>query len=127
MAQNSRAKQGFSWWVRAIPRCVCGKNLASQEIPADNLGQSWQERWLSGRKRRFAKPLYGLNRIGGSNPPLSANSLNSLQFHTFNGIYTRCSPLSLFRPSLMCAADSGISRQESDRKVIGGDRRRRRG
>ena len=30
------------------------------------------ERWLSGRKRRFAKPLYGLNRIGGSNPPLSA-------------------------------------------------------
>jgi len=22
--------------------------------------------------RRFAKPLYGLNRTGGSNPPLSA-------------------------------------------------------
>ena len=30
------------------------------------------ERWLSGRKRRFAKPLYGSNCIGGSNPPLSA-------------------------------------------------------
>ena len=31
-----------------------------------------QERWLSGRKRRFAKPLYGLNRTEGSNPSLSA-------------------------------------------------------
>jgi hypothetical protein len=31
------------------------------------------ERWQSGRMRRFAKPLYGLNRTGGSNPPLSAN------------------------------------------------------
>src|SRR5882762_1414815 len=31
-----------------------------------------RERWLSGRKRRFAKPLNGLNRSGGSNPPLSA-------------------------------------------------------
>src|SRR2546429_2433780 len=35
------------------------------------------ERWLSGRKRRFAKPLYGLNRTGGSNPPLSARNRNS--------------------------------------------------
>src|SRR5207237_5122991 len=33
--------------------------------------------WLSGRKRRFAKPLYGLNRTGGSNPPLSARNRNS--------------------------------------------------
>src|SRR5437588_4779152 len=31
-----------------------------------------EERWLSSRKPRFAKPLYGLNRTGGSNPPLSA-------------------------------------------------------
>ena len=30
------------------------------------------ERWLSGRKRRFAKPLYCESGIGGSNPPLSA-------------------------------------------------------
>ena len=36
-----------------------------------------QERWLSGRKRRFAKPLYGLNRTEGSNPSLSAKSIGS--------------------------------------------------
>ena len=30
------------------------------------------ERWPRGRRRRFAKPLYGLNRIEGSNPSLSA-------------------------------------------------------
>jgi integrase len=30
------------------------------------------ERWLSGRKRRFAKPLGGETCLGGSNPPLSA-------------------------------------------------------
>ena len=30
------------------------------------------ERWLSGRKQRFAKASYGLNRIEGSNPSLSA-------------------------------------------------------
>jgi hypothetical protein len=33
-----------------------------------------RERWLSGRKRRFAKPLDGVTRLGGSNPPLSAHS-----------------------------------------------------
>ncbi len=32
-----------------------------------------QERWLSGRKRRFAKPLNGEIRSGGSNPPLSVS------------------------------------------------------
>ena len=31
-------------------------------------------RWLSGRKRRFAKALYGLNRTEGSNPSLTAIS-----------------------------------------------------
>jgi hypothetical protein len=30
------------------------------------------ERWLSGRKRRFAKPLDWETGLGGSNPPLSA-------------------------------------------------------
>ena len=40
------------------------------------------ERWLSGRKRRFAKPLYGLNRIGGSNPPLSASFYKGFTLHT---------------------------------------------
>ncbi len=30
------------------------------------------ERWLSGRKQRFAKASYGLNRTEGSNPSLSA-------------------------------------------------------
>src|ERR1700755_697629 len=30
------------------------------------------ERWLSGRKRRFAKPLGWETGLGGSNPPLSA-------------------------------------------------------
>lgn len=35
------------------------------------------ERWLSGRKRRFAKPMYGLNRTAGSNPVLSAKSFSS--------------------------------------------------
>ena len=30
-------------------------------------------RWLSGRKRRFAKALYGLNRTEGSNPSLTAS------------------------------------------------------
>ena len=30
------------------------------------------ERWLSGRRQRFAKPSYGLHCTGGSNPPLSA-------------------------------------------------------
>ena len=30
------------------------------------------ERWLSGRKRRFAKPLYGSNSYRGSESPLSA-------------------------------------------------------
>ena len=33
------------------------------------------ERWLSGRKQRFAKASYGLNRTEGSNPSLSANFL----------------------------------------------------
>ena len=31
------------------------------------------ERWPSGRRRRFAKPLYGSSRIKGSNPFLSAS------------------------------------------------------
>src|SRR5690606_26466428 len=34
--------------------------------------QAHQEWWLSGRKRRFAKPMYGSNRTAGSNPVLSA-------------------------------------------------------
>jgi hypothetical protein len=42
------------------------------------------ERWLSGRKRRFAKALYGLNRTEGSNPSLSASSPpGSLAFSAF--------------------------------------------
>ena len=36
------------------------------------------ERCLSGRKERFAKPSYGLNRTGGSIPPLSAMIFHSL-------------------------------------------------
>src|SRR5262249_24714463 len=32
---------------------------------------SRRARWLSGRKRRFAKPVYGSNRTAGSNPVLS--------------------------------------------------------
>jgi hypothetical protein len=35
-------------------------------------GPLQSERWLSGRKQRFAKASYGLNRIEGSNPSLSA-------------------------------------------------------
>ena len=30
------------------------------------------ERWLSGRRQRFAKPSYWATGTGGSNPPLSA-------------------------------------------------------
>src|ERR1017187_339570 len=37
------------------------------------------ERWLSGRKQRFAKPSQGETSVGGSNPPLSAISFKGLQ------------------------------------------------
>ncbi len=42
------------------------------------------ERWQSGRMRRFAKPLYGLNRTGGSNPPLSAMFHRGILGHAHN-------------------------------------------
>ena len=35
-------------------------------------------RWMSGWNQRFAKPSYGSNRTGGSNPPLTANTKKSL-------------------------------------------------
>ena len=50
------------WYVRVNHATRRSKNRPS----------ATPERWLSGRKRRFAKPLYCENGIGGSNPPLSA-------------------------------------------------------
>ena len=41
-----------------------------------------QERWLSGRKRRFAKPVRGLHPSTGSNPVLSALALLRYAHHT---------------------------------------------
>ena len=48
-------------------------------VPCPPYGVYWSkyqandpERWLSGRKQRFAKASYGLNRTEGSNPYLSA-------------------------------------------------------
>lgn len=38
------------------------------------------ERWPSGRRRRFAKPLYGSYRIEGSNPSLSAKANSHILF-----------------------------------------------
>ena len=47
--------------------------MAVADLARRTLEIDLMERWLSGRKRQFAKLLYGLNRTGGSNPPLSAN------------------------------------------------------
>ena len=47
--------------------------MAVADLARHTLEIDLMERWLSGRKRQFAKLLYGLNRTGGSNPPLSAN------------------------------------------------------
>jgi hypothetical protein len=50
-----------------------GENPLTPGIHAALLRAPLQpERWLSGRKQRFAKASYGLNRIEGSNPSLSA-------------------------------------------------------
>ena len=53
------------WYVANVDRSTHGGN---EPTALD------EERWLSGRKRRFAKPLWGSKPIGGSNPPLSVLS-----------------------------------------------------
>ena len=59
--------------MRTVAKAVCVAGEGNQTFALVVLRfPLWAERWLSGRKRRFAKPLYGLHRTGGSNPPLSA-------------------------------------------------------
>lgn len=65
------------------------------------------ERWPSGRRRRFAKPLYGSYRIEGSNPSLSA----SLDNPPFLATYRAEKPESNqgFRPSSFISPDPTLA------------------
>jgi hypothetical protein len=51
-----------------------GRKIAT--LAAARLGGRLLERWLSGRKRRFAKSVKGLNPSAGSNPVLSAERVH---------------------------------------------------
>ena len=50
------------------------KRLARERNPGEKFALAAQERWLSGRKQRFAKASYPKKGTGGSNPPLSAST-----------------------------------------------------
>ena len=52
----------------------CQTHEASNGVSTGGGAADEPERWLSGRRQRFAKPSYGLHCTGGSNPPLSAIS-----------------------------------------------------
>ena len=59
------------------------------------------ERWPSGLRQRFAKPLTGLNPSGGSNPPLSASCTTT---------QIRDSVIQLRSPFVNCDDLSGLFR-----------------
>ena len=67
MLENSGQKK-----ILLAPRAEWGNiAVADNRLQQPTIGLA-PERWLSGRKQRFAKPSYGSYRTPGSNPGLSA-------------------------------------------------------
>ena len=50
---------------RAKPACACALNLDLRSVAISSKYQASLERWPRGRRRRFAKPLYGLKPVSG--------------------------------------------------------------